>query len=230
MVLGLFTHRGPVGQYAAGQTLGYMLLWLATPLGAALFPRFSAMHAHQEAERARKAVMEAAARLWTVLLVGASVVAAVSPWAARWVYGDAFVQAGFWMRWFAYAAVWAGMGALVGALASAWGFQGWQARLLWATLPIAVLLYGMARKEGVMGVGLVAILVQWGLLAALWIRLARSGLVHAGWFVRASMLGWTLWALAAWAPMELRLLLPVLAAAGCGVLRVGMLKPWEGLR
>lgn len=222
LVLGVAVHPKVLGHYAAGQTLALAALFLAASAASALFPRLAALHRQHAAAQARALFMRVARPMGIALIGTSGLLAVLAPWIVEWIYGNAFAQAAFWLRWFSAMLLWSGIGALEGALGGAWGLQGWWTRALLLCAPLLAGLMWMVRNAGASAVGGVAVLASWLLAALYWHKLAKLALVDPGWFWRTSLIGWMLWGMMVFTHGWIPHLFGLLASIGAAwALRVG---------
>lgn len=184
IVLGFQQAPGPVGHYAAGQTLSLLALFAVIALSSAMFPALTEMARDGRHVEARSLLMPAMGTSVLLILTFAAVLIAAAPFWLGLIYGDEYRSGAPWLVLFAIAAVFPTLGSLFGSVVSAWGWQGRWARVVIAMLLLAVPLFWLSGKQwGLPGVAACAVLAQLIPVLVIWIWLCRAGLVTDRWWI-----------------------------------------------
>jgi len=189
IVLGFQQAPGPVGYYAAGQTLALLALFAVIALSSAMFPSLVEMARDGRHEEARGLLMPALGTSVLFMLTLASLLVAGAPYWLGWIYGGEFSSGAPWLALFAIAAVFPTLGSLFGSVVSAWGWQGRWARVTLISLVVAAPLFLLAgRLFGIPGVAACAVLAQLIPVLMIWLWLCRAQLVSdTAWMLKLLM-------------------------------------------
>ncbi|MDX8381718.1 MAG: oligosaccharide flippase family protein [Ghiorsea sp.] len=186
VILGFQRKPEEIAMYAAGQTLSLTLVFVGVAIAGALFPMMSSLGKEKNIEAARGLIEPIVAILALIMLLGGTFISAGAEIWMSWIYGDAFLDGGKWLILYAMMSPIYALGAIVGSVVAAWGWQPQAARWSVGVFFVAVPLYWLSSQWfGMIGIVFCVMLTQFVLTFRAWSWMVRDGLVSDNiWFLK----------------------------------------------
>ncbi len=183
VILGFQKKPEEIASYAAGQTLSLILVFVGISIASTLFPMISSLNKEKNVAQARKLIEPSIALLALIMLLSGTFISAGAQLWMTWIYGENFSDGAKWLILYAMMSPLYALGAVIGSVVSAWGWQPKAARWAIGALLLATPMYWlMGQWFGMSGIVFCVMLTQLILTHRAWTWMVRDHLVSDGWW------------------------------------------------